>query len=323
MTRMANDSSHAVWQISGGPISRAYADIFLRHGVALIGPGDTGPWSPERGDDTFEGGFVRRFASEAAVGDLFLLRTGLATITALGLVASDYLYVSAFDDVNGWDLQHVRRVRWCRLPADHVFGSSVFGANPPRCSRVWTEEVVDFAERFLTSPPTHWQTAPLPALIAEQPPLDQVPDALHGIVAQAADLVPLLQDGHSFGEHPSEDEMIVHFVVPFLRALGWPPERIAVQWRHIDVAVFRALPRTPENCHFVIEVKRLGAGVEGALDQARGYVEALARPRDVVVTDGIRYRMYTGACDFAPVAYANLTRLKQPAAKLFARMKRP
>ena len=32
-----------------------------------------------------------------------------------------------------------------------------------------------------------------------------------------------------------------------------------MQWRHIDVAVFRALPRTPENCHLVIEAKRLGA----------------------------------------------------------------
>lgn len=111
----ANDSSHAVWQISGGPASRAYAEVFLRYGVALIGPGDAGPWNPERDDDEFEGGFVRRFASEVAAGNVFLLRTGLATIAAVGLVASDYLYVNAFDDVNGWDLQHARRVRWLGL----------------------------------------------------------------------------------------------------------------------------------------------------------------------------------------------------------------
>lgn len=319
---MANDSAQAVWQVSGGPASRAYADVFLRHGVALIGPGDAGPWKPERDDEEFEGSFVRRFASEVKAGDVFLLRTGIATITAVGLVGGDYLYVNALDDVNGWDLQHARRVRWCRLPAEHAFGSAVFGANPSRCSRVWNEEAVDFAERFLKSPPTHWHTAPLPELPAEEPPLDQVPGALLGIVAEAADLVPLLQDGQAFGEHPSEDELIAHFVVPFLRALGWPPERIAVKWRYIDVAVFRALPRTPENCHLVIEAKRLGAGVEGALDQAKGYVEALGVPRDVIVTDGIRYRMYAGERDFAPVAYANLARLKQPAADLFARMQR-
>jgi hypothetical protein len=231
--------------------------------------------------------------------------------------------VNAFDDVNGWDLQHSRRVRWCRLPEEHTFASAVFGANPPRCSRVWNEEVVDFAERFLNSPPTHWQTAPLPELPAEEPPLDEVPVALQGMVAQAADLVPLLQDRQAFGEHPSEDELIAHFVVPFVRALGWPPERIAIQWRRIDVAVFRALPRTPENCHLVIEAKRFGAGVEGALEQAKGYVEALGVPRDVIVTDGIRYRMYAGRSGFEPVAYANLARLKRPAVGLFARMQKP
>jgi len=111
--------------------------------------------------------------------------------------------------------------------------------------------------------------------------------------------------------------------VPFLRALGWPPERIAVKWRYIDVAVFRALPRTPENCHLVIEAKRLGAGVEGALEQGKGYVEALGIPRDVIVTDGIRYRMYAGSRGFEPVAYANLARLKRTAADLFARLQRP
>jgi len=241
----------------------------------------------------------------------------------VGLVAGDYLYVNAFDDVNGWDLQHARRVRWCRLPDEHRFGGAAFGANPPRCSRVWSEDAVDFAERFLNSPPTHWQLAALPELPAEEPPLDEVPDAVQGIVAQAADLVPLLQDRQAFGEQPSEDELIAHFVVPFLRALGWPPERIAVKWRYVDVAVFRALPRTPENCHLVIEAKRLGAGVEGALEQAKGYVEALGVPRDVIVTDGIRYRMYAGERGFAPVAYANLARLKQPAAELFGRMQRP
>jgi hypothetical protein len=318
------DLAFAVWQISGGPASRAYAEVFLKHGVALIGPGDTGPWSRVRYEHDFAlQGFVGRFAEEISVGDVLLLRTGAATISAAGIVASEYMYLDQFDDVNGWDLQHVRRVRWCRLPQEHTFATQVLGASPTRCSRVWNEEVVDFAERFLKSPPTHWQTAPLPELPAEEPPLAQVPGALQGIVAQAADLVPLLQDGQTFGEHPSEDEMIAHFVVPFLRALGWPPERIAVQWRRIDVAVFRALPRTPENCHLVIEAKRLGAGVEGAVDQAKGYVEALGLSRDVIVTDGVRYRMYAGEREFAPMAYANLARLKQSAADLFGRMQRP
>ncbi len=228
-----------------------------------------------------------------------------------------------FDDINGWDLQHSRRVRWCQLPEEHPFASAVFGVNPPRCSRVWKEEVLDFAGRFLRSPPNRWQAAPLPELPAEEPPLDVVPGVLAGLVAQAADLVPLVQNPQAFGGLPSEDELIAHFVVPFLRAFGWPPERIAVQWRHIDVAVFRTLPRTPESCYLVIEATRLGAGVEGALQLAIGYVGALGVPRDVVVTDGIRYRMYAGGHEFEPAAYANLARLKRPASALFARMQSP
>jgi hypothetical protein len=43
---------------------------------------------------------------------------------------------------------------------------------------------------------------------------------------------------------------------------------------------------------------------------------------DVVVTDGVRYRMYSHATGYAPVAYANLIRLKQSALNLFGRLKR-
>lgn len=313
----------AIWQLAGGPATRPYADVFLKYGVGLIGSGDAGPWTAEREDDEFGGGFVRRFASEVQNGDVFLLRTGISRICAVGIVASEYLYLNQFDDVNGWDLQHARRVRWCKLPQEHTFTTQVFGTNPTRCSRTWNEEVLDYAHRFLNSPPTHWQAAALPELPAEEPPLEDVPAALQGLVAAANDLVPLLWDRQAFGEHPSEDELIAHFVVPFLRALGWPPERIAIKWRYIDVAVFRALPRTPENCHLVIEAKRLGAGVGGALEQAKGYVEALGTPRDVVVTDGIRYRMYSCQSAFESIAYANLGRLKKPAVELFTRMKRP
>ena len=48
------------------PTNRAYADVFLKCGVALIGPGDSGPWRPDRDDDdaNADGSSVRRFATE-------------------------------------------------------------------------------------------------------------------------------------------------------------------------------------------------------------------------------------------------------------------
>ena len=316
-------NERAVWQVSGGPSDRSYADQFLKCAVALIGPGDVGRWRPERPDEEFEGGFVRRFAADLRTGDVLLLRRGLSTIYAVGLVASEYVYLPQFDDVNGWDLQHGRRVRWSRLPEPHDFGSSVFGASPPRLSRIQAEDIVDYALRFVRSPPTDWQSRRLKELPPEERELDETPSELREIVSQVHDLLTLYGDVVAFGERPLEDELVAHNIVPFLRALGWPVEKIAVKWRNVDVCVFSKLPRVPENCHYVIEAKRMGAGVEGALEQAIGYVSALGVQCDVVVTDGIRYRMYEAEKGFAPVAYANLERLKQSSLKLFERMRRP
>jgi hypothetical protein len=312
----------SVWQVSGGPANRDYSDIFLKYGVALIGPGDAGPWRPGREDDQFEGGFVRRFATELQSGDIVLLRTGISRIRAVGIVASEYFYFPQFDDVNGWDLQHGRRVRWCELPATYDFGESVFGANPPRLSKLASAEIGDYANRFIESPPTNWQVFPLPSLPDEEPLLDNPPTQLADLVAQVHDLAGLYWNKRQFGPLPTEDELIAHYVVPFLRKLGWPVENIAIKWRHVDVAVFRSLPRCPESCQFIIEAKRLGSGVEGALEQAKGYLKDLGIEREIVVTDGVRYRMYEGANNFAHIAYANLDRLKVSASTLFARMSR-
>jgi hypothetical protein len=313
-----------VWQISGGPASRSYVDVFLQYGVGLIGPGDAGAWRPDRDDEEFEGSYVRRFASEVAPGDIFLLRSGTSRIHGVGVVASDYVYLNQFDEVNGWDLQHARRVRWFRLPQDYDFGAPVFGANPRRFGGVSHPQVIDFAQRFVNSPPVDWQVAQLPSLPLEEEPLAEVPVFLQDIVAVVRDLgCHLYLDRQGFGERPSEDEIISHFIVPFFRALGWPQEQIAVKWRYIDVAIFRKLPRTPENCQLVIEAKQLGAGVEGAVEQALGYVKTLAVRRDILVSDGLRYRLYAADKEYAPVAYANLGRLKKSATELFARLKRP
>jgi len=69
MMAMVKDNL-SIWQLGGGPASRPYADVFLKHGVGLIGPRDAGAWKPERDDVEFEGGFVRRFVSEMQVDDV-------------------------------------------------------------------------------------------------------------------------------------------------------------------------------------------------------------------------------------------------------------
>ena len=101
----------------------------------------------------------------------------------------------------------------------------MFGANPRRFSRVYVQDVVEFVIEFVKN---------------------------------------LLEEPNRFRQEDlSEDESIAHFVVPLLRALGWPILNIAVQWRNIDVSVFDKLPGTSGNYRLVIDVKRLYSGIEG------------------------------------------------------------
>ena len=45
-------------------------------------------------------------------GDLDVLRLGTSEVYGVGEVLGDYPGVDEFGDVDGWALQHVRRVRW-------------------------------------------------------------------------------------------------------------------------------------------------------------------------------------------------------------------
>lgn len=318
------DWTGAIWQIVGAAAGRPYAEEMVRYGVMLVGPGDRGPWaSPQFDDDSAVRETLRWFAESAAVGDAVVLRTGRSAIRAVGLIAGAYEYSERFDDVNGLDRQHSRRIRWFDLPAVHEFETLVFGQQPATFSRVRSDVVRGVVAQLLGSEPVGWQIAPLPALPPEEPPLERIPPKLAALVGQAQDLLPLYGDNERFGSPPTEDEMVAHYVVPFLRDFGWPPELVGVKWRNVDVALFSSLPRSFLTCELVIEAKRLGVGVEAALHQAQGYVEGLALAADVAVTDGIRWRRYSRAQDFAPSGYANLARLKARAVTLFDTLQGP
>ncbi len=155
----ADMSPRRVWQIAAGDRMRPYWKTFFEHNVALIGPGWPGRWTPESPDVDFEGSYVRRFATEPAVGDIIVLRKGRQEVIGVGLIASDYSFEETFDDVTGWDLEHARRVRWRQV--EHSFERPVFGANPARFGQVRNDEVIEYSRRVISESPVAWQTAEL------------------------------------------------------------------------------------------------------------------------------------------------------------------
>jgi len=310
-----------IWQVGGGLTGSPYDELFVKYGLALIGPGDAGRWTPDRNDADFDGSYVRRFATEPQVGDVILLRVGIDKVVAVGKIASEYQYLEQFDDVNGWDLQHARRVRWRVLSSPENFPTRVFGANPPRFSAVSSDPMIQFASDVMATGIEGWQYATLPLLPPPQPQWENPPEFLDKLVGLAQDWARMIWQEKSFCGIPSEDEMLVHFVVPFFRGLGWPQELLALKWRYIDLAVFRKLPRIPENCVLVVEAKRLEIGAESALKQAIDYSSKLPNHCNILLTDGFRYRLYGATVDYQPFEYANLLALKESAAALVEQLR--
>jgi hypothetical protein len=313
-------TSPRYWQLYGGRTVGGYAPLLVARQVALVGPGDPGDYATSRQHYAAQPQ-VQRMAEQVAEGDLIALCTRPNTVYCVGVVAGPYCHLPQFEDVNGADLQHARRVRWhtavtpWQAPEPLSIGTSLLG-------EIVNPTLRDYVDAVVASEPRDWQRTPIRPLPPEEPPLTAPPAPLAELVAQAADLAPLYGDSVRFGEPPSEHEVVAHYVVPLLRALRWPAERVALEWRRTDVALFRSLPRTPENLHLIIEAKRLGVNVESKLQQATDYLRAIGVARDVIVTDGLRYRLYA-APDYTPVAYANLTRLKPSSLALFERLQRP
>ena len=83
---------------------------------------------------------IRSFADRAEVGDLVVARRGLRRALYLG-VLGEYGWSNAFDDIEGWDLQHYRRVRWVWTRENRferqVFPQSRFSESRSELVRTW------------------------------------------------------------------------------------------------------------------------------------------------------------------------------------------
>lgn len=55
---------------------------------------------------------IWRFAQQMQDGDIVVLRLGTNTVLGVGQIIGDDEWLECFGDVDGWDLQHVRRVNW-------------------------------------------------------------------------------------------------------------------------------------------------------------------------------------------------------------------
>lgn len=306
-----------VWQIAAGEPTRDYTDLFLKHDVMFMGPGrfgnyDVNAYELLKKKSLLSKGFaaqMRQFCTEVEAGDIILLRFG-SKAKAIGIVhQSGYFWTDTFDDVYGWDLQHAHRVMWQHHLADELsriqkekdifyYRGGSFNKVHKRVRERIKQLFPQFKSRALKS---------LPPSLPEPLTMEQLGEGLfsRGLPNKSVESV-LLAIGRQrrlakwYEEHgekskrPKEHEVVAHMILPFLLALGWSEQLLAVEWHKIDLAAFSGTPTTKENCCLVCEAKPLRHGLQNTFAQATGYVEKLklSRCKKVLLTDGIRLYLY-------------------------------
>ena len=324
-----------LWQHAAGDPAHNHVDLCLKWGVILNGPGGGGPWNG--GTDYGRGRKwtdLRRFCEETGMqqGDIVVLRVGTKQIFGVGVVG-EYSWCDEFNDVDGWDLGHTRRVHWYwrydregnGSPKDFDTYAMKLGDTTQRLSAE-AEEVVSWLQSLQVS--DSQASCSLPDLPHTKEGEGEVStDEIAGFLFQqgiASDSIRNLLDkngefirianGYStnmLGGSPSEHETVSHLVIPLLRILGWTPQRMALEWNRIDVALFSRMPRKPEHLSVVLEAKKVHNACLSAVPQAENYAEYFRSCRRLVVTDGLRYGVFTrGDGGFDRYAYLNLTRLR-------------
>ena len=303
-----------LWQVGAGDTERSYGDICIKFDVMIVGPGGRGAYEEALYADLGDiRNSLRRFCKEARSGDIVLLRLGTGDVLAVGEIADDTAeWIEAFADVDGWDLQHVRRVRWFASTRNifppRTLGGQVrtFAAVKVPLVRTWVESLdVPEADR-------NRQLAKLPAagvsldatelgkrLFIEGLPSEHV-DKLMSTFASLQRVASWYWNKTKRpAGRPSEEETVCYLVIPLLLSLGWSQQTAAVQWKSIDVALFQGMPPTDATLACVVEAKPLERSVFWPLGQAREYALKAGREdcNKLVVTDGIRYALHSRSGD--------------------------
>jgi len=328
-----------VWQVAAGDKGRdnAFPELFLKHDVMLLGPGNPGDVrKPESDYSRFKPGKVsvlKRFANDVKPGDYVILRLGTRALS-VGIVADeDYDWDMRFSDVNGWALQHVRRVCWQKDAPSKLdklqTKKNFFAPRGAMISRVNDPGRLKRLGPILEACKPR-KLKPLPDHLGDPLSDDEVGELLfsrglsQGRVDSLIDTIGRQRrmlrwyDEHGLESgRPTEHEVVAYMVLPILLSLGWSEQLLAVEWKNIDLAAFSQTPTTPSDCVMVCEAKgRRSSLQERTLKQAVGYVskKKLTTCRHVLLTQGHRFYLYksdkNGNWPEQPTGYLNLAQLR-------------
>lgn len=313
----------SIWQVAAGDTDREYSKIFLKWDVILIGSGRYGRWPNQDYNNSKNSNELKRFCEGVKDQDLVVLRSGTNKVLAVGEVVGDYEWYNEFGDVDGWNLEHTRRVRWLWtegvvFPTYSLKWGGTISSLDSQDIKLWLSNLTITEESYkreLIKLPFSKKDSRLDLL-----DLNQISEhlfdkgiasnSIENLLHEMGGLIRVAKWYDRVNIKPSEDETRAYLVIPLLRALGWTQQRMAIEWHNIDVALFSEPLRNENKLSAVVEAKRKDNSCLNAQLQAEDYAKNKKTCKRLIVTDGLRYGVFIKASEqFKLSAYMNLTRL--------------
>ena len=311
-----------IWQHAAGDPDHDHVDISLQWDVILTGDGSE-EWSSDQ--RAWQRNEVRYFCDDMRSGDIAVLKLGQRDVYGVGLIG-EYKWCDEFNDVDGWTLGHTRRIQWIwKYTCDnggkpHSFDARLLARSTT--SRLHKHEVKQWL-RTLEARNSDLEQYEYVTLPEQTEPVtnEDIAKYLFGKGVASDSIRNLLEPNGSFVQMaswydnseiwPKEHETVCHLIVPLLKILGWTPQRIALEWNNIDVALFRKIPRSNDELAVVVEAKRVHAPCLNARGQAEKYAKKLPNCSRIILSDGLRYGIFNrnrANDQFSLYAYLNLVR---------------
>lgn len=299
------------WTVAAGDGERNYSQVFLDFGVMLIGPGNRGSYLD----------FPNNYADITAIrefiaikpNDVVILKKGSREIVAAGIVDNSepsYFHSEVFGDVDGYCLQHGRHVKWYK-PQKNVESILPRG----RLTHSWSSKVNETAENIIKNG-TLVKPRKIPSSAKkvddENLIIELIDEGLSS--GQAQNVVVAFHRIRRLGgwyennnEVVSEHETRTFLVVPLLLALGWPEQRLKIEWHNIDIAFFENNYTKKKKPTMILESKRLDSSLFGAEKQAKNYSSRLPNCEKLVVSNGLSYLLFCKKNnEWTPRAFLNV-----------------
>lgn len=264
--------------------------------------------------------------TEMKQGDIVVLKLGRTTLLAIGILGR-YEWCAEFDDIDGWRLGHTRRVSWLwrtDTPEKHPDWTFNMGTTKRlgTNSRIFKQRIApilasvdgsvdwDAIGSFDFPEENDLEAEEIASYLFEK----GLPgDAIRSLLDQHGSFSQMAKWYSDVWKSASEHETVCHLVVPLLKVLGWTPQKIALEFNRVDVALFSRLGREDKNVAVVVEAKKVHGACLRAIWQAKDYAKRYRNCSRIFVTDGLRYGIYLRRGEKwpdkpEPHAYLNVTR---------------